>query len=57
MDGWDVGLLAAAVYMAATALIRLMIHRRDQLTEEFRRKMAKEKRRKESEPQQRAVRA
>ena len=49
MDGWDVALLAAAGYMAATALVRLMIRRRDQMLAEFRQKMAKEKKRKEAE--------
>ena len=39
MDGWDVALLAAAAYIAATALVRLMIRRRDQRLGEFRKRM------------------
>jgi len=46
MDGWDVALLVAAGYVAATALVRLMIRRRDQLLDEFHREMAKRKQRK-----------
>jgi len=49
MDGWDVALLAAAGYVAATALVRLMIRRRDELLDEFHREMAKRKRRKKTE--------
>ena len=36
MDGWDIALLAAAAYMAATALVRLMLRRRDQMLDELR---------------------
>jgi len=49
MDGWDVALLVAAGYVAATALVRLMTRRRDQLLDEFHREMAKRKRRKDAE--------
>ena len=49
MDGWEVALLVAAGYIGATALVRLMIRRRDQVLGEFRRKMAQEKRRKRAE--------
>ena len=48
MDGWDVALLAAAVYVAVTALVRLMVRRRDQLMERFRKEVAEEKRRRQS---------
>jgi len=43
MDGWDVALLAAAAYIAVTALVRLMIRRRNQLLGEFRKRMKTEK--------------
>ena len=43
MDGWDVALLAAAAYIAVTALVRLMIRRRNQLLGEFRKRMRTEK--------------
>ncbi|HUT13907.1 MAG TPA: hypothetical protein VMY42_25685 [Thermoguttaceae bacterium] len=49
MDGWDVALLVAAGYVAATALVRLMTRRRDQLLDEFHRELAKRKRRKDAE--------
>ena len=49
MDGWDVALLVAAGYVAATVLVRLMTRRRDQLLDEFHREMAKRKRRKDAE--------
>jgi len=45
MDGWDIALLAAAGYLAVTALVKLMIRRRDQLREEFRQELEREKRR------------
>ena len=54
MDGWDIALLAAAAYMAATALVRLMLHRRDQMLEELRKPTRAAKRPAESaepEPQ------
>jgi len=46
MDRWDVVLLVVAGYVAITALIRLMIRRRDQLLDELRRHFKKGKRRK-----------
>jgi uncharacterized membrane-anchored protein YhcB (DUF1043 family) len=52
MSGWDVALLAVVGYVAVTALVRLMIRRRDQLRDEFRRRMNKEKQRKEVDEQQ-----
>ncbi|NQU20050.1 MAG: hypothetical protein HQ567_02120 [Candidatus Nealsonbacteria bacterium] len=51
MDGWDVALLVAAGYIAVTALVRLMIRRRDQLVEHFRRDVKKEKSRQRAERQ------
>jgi hypothetical protein len=41
-DGWDVALLVAAVYIAVTALVRLMLRRRDQVLEELRRQVEHE---------------
>ncbi len=49
MDGWDVALLVAAGYLAVTALVRLMIRRRDQLVEHFRRDVEREKRRRRAQ--------
>ena len=45
MDAWNVAILAAAGYVAVTALVRLMIRRRNQMLEQFRREVDKEKRR------------
>jgi len=45
MEVWDVVLLVAGGYVAVTALVRLMIRRRDQLLEQFRADVAREKRR------------
>ena len=39
MDGWTIGLLAVAGYLAAMTLVRLMIGRRNQLMEAFRRQV------------------
>ena len=52
MDGWDVALLVAAGYLAVTALVRLMIRRRDQLVAHFRRDVEKEKRRRRAQQRQ-----
>lgn len=49
MDGWDVALLALAGYVAVVTLVRLMIRRRDQLLEELRRKLKKQRQRKQAE--------
>jgi hypothetical protein len=43
MDGWNLTLLVAAAYVAVVALVRLMLGRRNQLLDEFRREVAKEK--------------
>jgi heme exporter protein D len=56
MDGWDVALLAMAGYVALVTLVRLMIHRRDQLLREFRRKLQEEQHRKEAEQRDRKYR-
>jgi len=37
MDGWDIALLVVAGYVAVTALVRLMLRRRDQVVEALRR--------------------
>jgi hypothetical protein len=39
MDGWDIALLAAAAYMAITALARLMIRHRNQVLDDLRRQI------------------
>ena len=49
MDAWNVAILAAAGYVAVTALVRLMIRRRNQMLEQFRREVEKEKRRRQFE--------
>ncbi len=36
MEGWDLALLVAAAYVAVTALVRLMLKRREQLVAQFR---------------------
>ncbi len=49
MDGWDVALLVAAGYVAVTALVRLMIRRRNQAVAEFHKQLAQEKQRRKVE--------
>ncbi len=49
MDAWNVAILLAAAYVAVTTLARLMIRRRDQMLEQFRQEVEKEKRRREFE--------
>jgi hypothetical protein len=56
MDGWDVALLAVAGYVAVSALVRLMLARRDRLLAEFRAQMAEEKRRRKQAPKKPAAR-
>ncbi len=53
MNGWDIALLLVVGYVAVVALVRLMAQRRDELLEEFRRRMKAEKKRKEAEKRQR----
>jgi len=52
MDGWDVALLVAAAYVAATALVRLMVRRRDQMLSDLRRQVGKAKEEKEGQQQE-----
>jgi len=49
MDSWDLVLLVVVGYLASTALVRLMIWRREQALDDFRVQMAEEKRRKAAE--------
>ena len=35
LQGWEIGLLAVAAFVALTALVRLMTQRRNQLTNEL----------------------
>jgi len=44
MDGWDVTLLVAAGYIAVTALVRLMLHRRAQVLKDLRRQVEQQQR-------------
>jgi hypothetical protein len=53
MDGWDLTLLVVAGYLAVVTLVRLMAHRRDQMLDEFRRELKKEKHRQEAEERNR----
>ncbi len=48
MEGWDIALLVFAGYIAATALARLMIRRRNQLVEELLKQVGQEKQAKEA---------
>jgi hypothetical protein len=52
MDGWDIALVAAAAYMAVTALVRLMLRRRDQMLAELRKHTRPAKRPAESDEQE-----
>jgi hypothetical protein len=49
MNGWDVALLVAAGYVAVTALVRLMLRRRNEMVDQFRQRMKAEKKRKEAQ--------
>jgi hypothetical protein len=49
MDAWGVAILLAAGYVAVMTLARLMIRRRNQMMEQFRREVEQEKRRREVE--------
>jgi len=48
-DWWDLGLLAAATYLAATALVRLMLAYRDAKIAEVRRLFEEHQRKNESQ--------
>lgn len=52
MDGWSLALLVAAGYVATMALVRLMIGRRDQLLDQFRRRMRAGKKLRQTEQEQ-----
>ena len=52
MNRWDVVLLVVAGYVAVTALVRLMIRRRDQLLDELRQHVKKSKKHKLANPQE-----
>ena len=56
MDSWDVALLVVSGYVALVTLVRLMVRRRNQMMEEFRRELDKEKRRKRAEEMSRKLR-
>jgi hypothetical protein len=43
LNGWDYALLAVAAYLAAMALARLMLRRRDQLVKELLEQAEREK--------------
>jgi hypothetical protein len=49
MDGWNLALLVVAAYVAVVALVRLMLARRDQMLDQFRQEVAKEKGRRRRE--------
>ena len=52
MDAWNIGLLVVAAYVAITTLARLMLRRRNQLMEQFRLEVDKEKRRRDAAEKQ-----
>ena len=52
MDGWDIALLAVAGYVAVTSLVQLMLRRRRQLYEHYRRQAEAEADRQRMETQQ-----
>jgi hypothetical protein len=56
MNGWDVALLVVAGYVAVTALVRLMLRRRNEMVGEFRQRMKTEKKRKEAEAREQELR-
>ena len=49
LNGLDVALLVAAGYLAVTSLVRLMIARRNQAVDEFRKQLAKQRQLREIE--------
>ena len=54
MGVWSVVLLVVAVYVAVLALVRLMAKRRDQMIEQFREEVEREKKAKEEERKRKA---
>jgi hypothetical protein len=49
MDGWDVVLLVAAGYVALSALVRLMLRRRNQMFDELRQQVGRGQRKQSKE--------
>jgi heme exporter protein D len=56
MDGWDVALLVAAGYLAVSALVRLMLRRRDQVLDDFRRQVEQQRHQDAEAPESRRKR-
>lgn len=50
ISGWDIALLFAAGYVAVTALVRLMLRRRDQLVAQARKQAEAQRGEAESPP-------
>jgi hypothetical protein len=50
LDGWSLALLVAAGYVAVTTLMRLMSRRRNQMTEQFRHEVEKERKESSRKP-------
>lgn len=48
IDGWDIALWSVVAYVALSALVRLMIRRRDLMLDGFRAKIKEEQARKEA---------
>jgi len=51
MDGWDIALLAVAGYVAVASLVQLMLRRRRQIYEQYRRQAEAEADRQRMEAQ------
>jgi hypothetical protein len=49
IDGWEIGLLIVAAYVAAAALVRLMRRRRDQLIAELQDQVEREQKQRQKE--------
>ncbi|MDY0167528.1 MAG: hypothetical protein RBS80_13355 [Thermoguttaceae bacterium] len=54
MGVWSIVLLVVAAYVAVLALVRLMAKRRDQMVEQFREEVEREKKAKEEERKRKA---
>ena len=54
MEVIDVVLLVAAAYVAVVALVRLMLKRRDQMVQQFRKEVEREKKAIQAEQQRKA---
>jgi hypothetical protein len=50
MEAWDVALLVAAGYVAVSALVRLMLRRRDEMVAKFREELRRETARRSQSP-------